>query len=161
MDLNDLKSSARSRKKQFQKFFKREERTPDGAFDARIHEAHEAAFACTDCLACANCCRTTGPLFTQKDIERIAGHLKLRPAKFVETYLRLDEDDDYVLQSVPCTFLDLETNLCSIYDVRPKACREYPHTDMRGQKKLAKLTVKNSEICPAVFKMLDSLSSGK
>lgn len=69
-----------------------------------MQELHEDVFAHTDCLTCANCCKTTGPLFTQSDIERISKYLKLKPQQFIETYLRVDEDKDYVLQSVPCTF---------------------------------------------------------
>lgn len=45
-------------------------------------------------------------------------------------YLRVDEDNDKVFKSMPCPFLG-EDNLCSIYDIRPKACREFPHTDRK------------------------------
>ena len=111
-----------------------------------------------DCLACANCCKTTGPLFTDRDIERISKHLNLKPAEFETQYLRVDEDDDRVLQQVPCTFLE-EDNKCSIYEVRPKACREYPHTDRANQVPLFPLTLKNAAVCPAVFDMLESIRS--
>ncbi|MFT6686082.1 MAG: Fe-S-cluster containining protein [Bacteroidia bacterium] len=117
---------------------------------------HEEVFACTDCLKCANCCKTTGPLFTQKDIERIAKHLKLKPGQFVEKYLRIDEDKDYVLQQVPCPFL-AEDNYCGIYEVRPKACREYPHTDRNKMHQILNLTAKNVEICPAVYEIVERL----
>ena len=122
--------------------------------DLEVH--NNEVFACTDCLKCANCCKTTGPLFTQKDIERIAQHLKLKPGQFVEQYLRVDEDQDYVLQQVPCVFLGSD-NYCSIYEVRPKACREYPHTDSVRMQQNLKLTAKNVEICPAVFQIVEEL----
>ena len=88
------------------------------------------------------CCSTTGPLFTDKDIGRIARHLRIKPSEFTEKYLRIDEDKDYVLQQVPCAFLG-EDNRCSIYDVRPKACREFPHTDRIKQHQILNLTQKN------------------
>jgi Fe-S-cluster containining protein len=113
-------------------------------------------FACTDCLKCANCCTTTGPLFTDKDISRIAKHLRLRPSEFTEKYLRIDEDNDYVLQSVPCTFLG-DDNRCSIYDVRPKACREFPHTDRAKQHQILNLTEKNVAVCPAVYEIVERM----
>ena len=111
---------------------------------------HEEVFECTDCLKCANCCTTTGPLFTDKDISRIAKHLRIKPFAFTQQYLRIDDDRDYVLKSVPCTFLE-EDNYCSIYEVRPKACREYPHTDRKKQNQLLNLITialikKNSSI---------------
>ena len=73
-----------------------------------------------------------------------------------EQFLHIDEDNDYVLKSVPCTFLDAD-NQCSIYHVRPKACREYPHTNRIKQHQLLKLTEKNVSICPAVFQITEQL----
>jgi hypothetical protein len=142
--------------KENQQFFKRLKKVKPKVLDKLIHPIHEEVFACTDCLECANCCKTTGPLFTDKDISRISKHLKIKPSIFTEKYLRIDEDRDYVLKSVPCTFLG-EDNYCSIYDVRPKACREFPHTDRIKQHQLLKLTEKNMEVCPAVFSIIEKL----
>lgn len=127
-----------------------------GVLDNAFAEADEEVFAEFDCLTCANCCKTTGPLFTDGDIERIARHLNMRPGSFTETYLRIDEDGDFVLQSVPCTFLG-EDNRCSIYDVRPKACREYPHTHQKRQHSILHLTEKNIAICPATEKIVQKV----
>ena len=139
-----------------QQFFKRLKKIKPKVLDKLIHPLHEEVFECTDCLKCANCCTTTGPLFTDKDISRIAKHLRIKPFEFTQQYLRIDEDRDYVLKSVPCTFLG-EDNYCSIYEVRPKACREYPHTDRKKQNQLLNLTEKNSEVCPAVFNIVEKL----
>ena len=119
-------------------------------------ELHEEEFSTTDCLNCANCCKTTGPLFTQKDIERIGKHFKMKPGEFIDTYLRLDEDNDFVLQSVPCPFLGAD-NYCSIYDKRPKACREYPHTDRKDFHKISNINIKNTAVCPAAFNIVEKM----
>ena len=116
--------------------------------DTEMTQAHEEVFSKFDCLTCANCCKTTGPLFTPADITRLSKHLKLKEGDFVERYLSIDEEGDYVLQSVPCTFLNAD-NTCSVYDHRPKACREYPHTDRKRQHEILSLTQKNVAICPA------------
>lgn len=138
------------------KLFHRLKAMSPARLDQQVMEMHEKVFACTDCLQCANCCKTTGPLFTDRDIGRISKHLKLKPGGFVEKYLRIDEDGDYVLKQVPCAFL-LPDNRCSIYDVRPKACREYPHTDRTGQHKILHLTRINATICPAVAGIVERL----
>lgn len=117
---------------------------------------HEEEFERTDCLDCANCCKTTGPLFTEKDIERIAKFFKIKQQKFIDTYLRIDEDRDYVLQSVPCTFLGAD-NYCSIYEVRPKACSEFPHTDRKKFQQISNLTMKNVAICPAAYNIVEEM----
>ena len=121
-----------------------------------MQDLHDAEFERTDCLECGNCCKTTGPLFTKADIERIAKYLRLKPQQFIEKYLRVDEENDHVLQRVPCTFLDSE-NYCSIYDVRPKACREFPHTDRKKFHQISDLTLKNVAICPAAFNIVEEI----
>jgi hypothetical protein len=156
MDLAQYNEQVRLKRKENTQFFKRLKNVKPKDLDKLIHPIHEEVFACTDCLECANCCTTTGPLFTDKDISRIAKHLRIKPSEFTEKYLRIDEEGDYVLQSVPCSFLGKD-NYCSIYDVRPKACREFPHTDRIKQSQLLKLTEKNIEVCPAVFEIIEKL----
>ena len=156
MDLFHHKQRVEKKRKENSVFFKRLKKEKPKVLDKLIHPIHEDVFANTDCLKCANCCKTTSPLFTDKDIQRISRYLKIRPSEFVDKYLRIDEDSDYVLQSVPCFFLS-EDNYCSIYEVRPKACKEYPHTDRIKQYQLLKLTEKNINICPAVFEIAERL----
>lgn len=157
MNLDEFRKKQRSRKKEIKKTVSQLGRTKPKVLDQAFQEAHEAVFACTDCLACANCCTTTGPLFTRTDVDRIARHLRMKPMDFEAEYLRRDEDDDLVLQSVPCRFLESD-NRCSIYEVRPKACREYPHTDRDRQHGILNLTEKNAHICPAVDAILERIS---
>jgi Fe-S-cluster containining protein len=126
--------------------------------DERVHELHHEVFNTIDCLECANCCRTLGPRVTDADVQRIAASLRIKPSKFVEQQLVVDEDGDYVFRSMPCPFLDGE-NYCTIYANRPRACREYPHTDRRKVFQVMPLMLKNSAICPAVFEILERLTS--
>lgn len=128
----------------------------DGELDSIINNADEQAFKKIDCLDCGNCCKTTGPKFTSKDVSRISKYLRIKPRQFSEEYLREDEDYDFVLKRVPCTFLGSD-NYCSIYDVRPKACSDFPMTHMRSQKKMLPLMMTNAAICPAVESIVDEL----
>ncbi|MBR9756713.1 MAG: YkgJ family cysteine cluster protein [Algicola sp.] len=156
--LDSLQKRAKDKHKENKDFFKKLKKKPPKQLDYIMQELHDETFAKTDCLSCANCCKTTGPLFTDKDIQRIAKHLRVKPSQFIDEYLRLDEDNDYVLQSVPCAFLDTE-NYCMIYDVRPKACREFPHTDRKKFQQIAHLTIKNVAICPAAFNIVEAMKS--
>jgi len=156
MDLAQHKEQVKFKRKENEQFFKRLKKVKPKVLDKLVHPLHDEVFECTDCLECANCCTTTGPLFTDKDIARIAKHLRIKPSEFVAKYLRIDEERDYVLQSVPCVFLGKD-NYCTIYDVRPKACKEFPHTDRIKQHQLLKLTKKNMEVCPAVFTLIEKL----
>ena len=124
--------------------------------DERVHALHEAVFEEIDCLDCANCCLTLGPRITDSDVQRMASALRIKPSVFTDRYLVVDEDGDYIFRSMPCPFLGTD-NYCSVYDVRPRACREYPHTDRRRMYQVMGLMLKNSAICPAVFEMLERL----
>ena len=154
--IDNLQKQAKDKYKENKTFFSRLKKKPPKHLDYLMKELHDEEFERTDCLKCANCCKTTGPLFTDKDITRIAKFLRLKPQQFVEQYLRLDEDNDYVLQSVPCTFLGAD-NYCAIYEVRPKACSEYPHTDRKKFHQIANLTLKNVAICPAAFNIVEEM----
>lgn len=154
--LKKLPEEASKKSVENKKFFQKLKKKPPKNLDYLMQELHEEEFSRTDCLQCANCCKTTGPLFTNADIERISKHFKMRPSSFIGTYLRVDEDNDYVLQEVPCPFLGTD-NYCSIYKVRPKACREFPHTDRKKFHQISSLTLKNVSICPAAFHIVEAM----
>jgi uncharacterized protein len=123
----------------------------------KLPDLHEEAFSKIDCLQCANCCKKYSPRFKTPDIKRISKHLKMKEGDFIETYLRLDEDGDYVAKSTPCPFLGSD-NYCSIYDVRPSDCERFPYTDEDVILKRQPLTLKNSTFCPIVYYVLEKLS---
>lgn len=158
MNPEESTQKAIAKRKENKKFFDRLKRNPPKDLDRQIHRLHNEVFACTDCLQCANCCKTTGPLLTSKDVERISKHMGVKPADFESGHLRMDEDGDLVFQKMPCMFLESD-NRCSIYEIRPKACREYPHTDRVRQHQILNLTRKNAEICPAVFQIIERLKT--
>jgi Fe-S-cluster containining protein len=147
--LDGLKERARQKKASRKKLIKKLKSVQPRKLDEQVHALHEEVFAETDCLNCGNCCRTTGPMLFPKDVDRLASHLKMRPAEFTDQYLRTDEDGDLVFKSMPCPFLG-DDNYCAVYEHRPKACREYPHTDRRKFHQLLDLSLKNAGICPAV-----------
>jgi hypothetical protein len=131
-------------------------KTNNRILDTQFHTAHVKTFKGIDCLSCANCCKTTSPIFRKVDIDRISKSIGMKSGKFEDEFLRIDEDGDFVLKSSPCYFLGND-NKCSIYDVRPLACREYPHTDRKNMFQILDLTAKNVEICPAVAKIVTEI----
>ena len=154
--LNELTKLAKDTHIESKKYFVKLKNKPPKNLDYIMQDLHDAEFKKTNCLNCANCCKTTGPLFTSADIERISKHLKQKPQQFIDKYLKINEDKDYVLQQVPCNFLD-QNNSCFIYDVRPKACREFPHTDRKKFNQITDLTLINVAICPAAFNIVEKM----
>jgi Fe-S-cluster containining protein len=151
--LPELAAQAR---KSTKRYFSRLRRRVPRQLDQTVARLHEEVFAEVDCLSCANCCKTTSPIFRDVDIDRLAQFLGIRPAELVEQHLHLDAEGDYVLNSSPCPFLG-EDNYCSVYEARPRACREYPHTDRKNFHQILGLTLKNTAICPAAYAVVERL----
>ena len=137
-------------------FFARLKKKKPKNLDNIVHRLHDEVFQEINCLDCANCCKSISPTLYEKDIERLARHLKIKPSQLVDEYLQIDEENDYVFRNQPCPFL-LPDNYCIVYESRPKACREYPHTNRKRFYQILDLTLKNTEVCPAAFILVEKL----
>ncbi len=151
-----LKEMTANRKKEFSSFFQKMKKKKPPRLDQAVHALHDEAFSYFNCLDCANCCASISPIITDKDAGRLARKVKMKPSEFISRYLYMDEDQDYVFRQSPCPFL-MADNCCSVYQDRPKACREYPHTDRNRFYQIGALTLKNCEICPVVYAITEEL----
>ena len=151
-------SEAKKNLKIFRKKLNQLKKQGPKTLNIQFNNLHEKEFETMDCLTCANCCKATSPIFRNADINRVAKHLRVKAGSFTEKYLKLDEDNDYVLKQSPCPFLN-EDNTCQIYDVRPLACREYPHTDRKNVTQIMNLTIRNTTVCPAVARIVKEIVS--
>lgn len=154
-DLKNLSELSQLAYPSSKEFYKKNRKKLE-SMDLIVHDLHKRISAKTDCLSCGNCCRNLGPAITDKDIEKMAKGLRMKPSDVLQNYLKRDEDDDYVFKSMPCPFL-LPDNYCMIYDARPKACREYPHTDRKKFFQIFQLSIKNAAICPIVYEVIEEL----
>jgi uncharacterized protein len=131
-------------------------KTKPRRLDDIVHELHYEEFEKIDCLECGNCCKSISPAIYESDIRRMASSLRIKTSEFTGEYLLKEESEDYVFQKTPCPFLD-DDNSCRIYNSRPRACREYPHTDRKRFFQILDLTTKNAKICPAAFNIIGHL----
>lgn len=150
-------SESKVQLEQTKKIFRKWKQAKPKDLDRKFHKEHISEFKKMDCLTCANCCKTTSPIFRDADIRRIAKHLKIKESQLIQNYLKMDEESDYVLQKSPCNFLGAD-NKCAIYEVRPLACREYPHTDRKNMFQILEITVENTLICPAVARIVQTIT---
>jgi Fe-S-cluster containining protein len=147
---------AKRKQKENKTFLKKLKNINPSDLDFVTNEFHDKAFSKIDCMKCANCCTTTGPLLKNRDINTLSSHHNIRPSDFTEKYLRTDEDGDYVFKKMPCPFIG-DDNHCSVYSYRPRACRDFPHTQQRNIKEKLPVTYLNTLICPAVAIVVDHL----
>jgi len=123
-------------------------------------QLHEEVFTEIDCLACANCCKSIPPILNETDIRRLSKALGMKVGDFEAQYVTVDDDYDRVIKGRPCPFLEKD-NSCRVYDDRPRACRQYPHTDTAQFADSLRLHATNSIYCPAVFHILNRMNAGK
>lgn len=153
----ELRQMTANRKQEFSVLFQKLKKKKPKNLDTIVHALHDEAFDQFDCLDCANCCSGISPIVTDKDAERLAKSQKIKTVDFISQYLYVDEDQDYVFQQTPCPFL-MGDNYCCVYENRPRACREYPHTDRKRFYQILNLTHKNCEVCPVVYAITDELT---
>ncbi len=153
----DLLKNWEKKSKERQKIYKNYlQRASKNTVLRQLPDYHEEAFSKVDCLQCANCCKNFSPRFKTPDIKRLSKLLQMRESDFIETYLKVDEDGDYVANTSPCPFLGAD-NYCSIYEDRPSDCRRFPYTDEDVIFKRQPLTLKNSSFCPITYYVLEKL----
>lgn len=155
--LNNWEKKSADHQKEYKRFLQRADKNK---VLRQLPDLHEEAFEKADCLQCANCCKNYSPRFKTTDIKRISKHLGMKEGRFIETYLRLDEEGDYVVKTKPCPFLGVD-NYCGIYEVRPGDCERFPYTDEDVILKRPHLTLKNSTFCPITYFVLEKLIASK
>ena len=151
--LHNWQKKSKEKQKHFKNFLARADKNK---VLKELPRLHEEAFTKIDCLQCAACCKNYSPRFKTPDVKRISKHLGLKESDFIETYLKVDNEGDFVVKSTPCPFLGSD-NLCSIYEERPSDCARFPYTGEDVMIKRQSLTLKNSTFCPIVYHVLERL----
>lgn len=152
--LNNWQKKSADNQKKYKQFLQRPDKNK---VLKQLPGLHEEAFSNIDCLDCAACCKNYSPRFKTPDLKRIAKQLKMKEGDFIEKYLTLDNEGDYVVKSKPCPFLG-QDNFCSIYEFRPSDCARFPYTDEDVFFKRPAITLKNATFCPITYFVLEKLT---
>ena len=140
------------------RFLTKVENNPPKVLDALLDPIDKEVWAETNCLACSNCCRAMSPTFTFQDMKRISAHLGMTTKAFKEKWLYKEKSTgDWMNKSRPCQFLNRNDNKCSIYEVRPADCAEFPHLTKKKMTDYIHVHKQNVQYCPATFKMVEKL----
>ena len=157
ISLENWEKTAADHEKKYKQFLQK----PDKKSLLKVlPDLHDEAFEKIYCLDCAACCKNYSPRFKGPDIKRISKHVGMRETEFIDKYLVMDNDGDYVANTKPCPFLGSD-NFCSIYDKRPTDCERFPYTDEDVFFKRPAITLKNVTFCPAVFHVFERLIEKK
>jgi Predicted Fe-S-cluster oxidoreductase len=112
-----------------------------------------------DCTTCANCCRMTLVSVTSEDVKRIAGFLECSSDEVIQRYTSMDLEvtGGRILRQVDGACIFLRENRCTIYEARPKPCRDFPHTEIRERSLGGRMASQclRASICPIVYNTLE------
>ena len=145
-------------RRKYRYFLTRLETVKPKGLDKIALEADKEVWQETDCLACANCCKTMTPTFTKADIKRISAHFNQTPQEFTDKWLYKQRGTgDMMNKKQPCQFLDLKTNKCNIYEIRPEDCAGFPHHTKKHFTEWVHVYKQNVEYCPATFKLVEKM----
>jgi uncharacterized protein len=156
--LTSFRKNIKKYRNSYRRFLTRIEKNTPRGLDKLAAELDKEVWKETDCLQCANCCKTMTPTYTAADIKRIAAHLDMTANDFKTKWLYKERSTgDWMNKSTPCQFLDKKTNMCGIYEVRPVDCSGFPHHTKRHFKEWVHVYKQNVEYCPATFKLVEKM----
>ncbi len=116
INLKKFKKKFESNKRILRHFITRTENKPPVNLDIVSEKIDKEVWAQVNCISCANCCKAMTPTYTYQDIKRIAAHHGMRRKDFKDKWLYFDKkENEWMNKSRPCQFLDLKSNMCSIY----------------------------------------------
>ena len=159
INLRLFRKNVKKNKSRFKRFLTKVEKQPPRGLDKIAAEMDLAMWKETDCLSCANCCKTMSPTFTKSDLIRISAHLGMTTDEFKNKWLYKDRNGDWINKKQPCQFLNLEDNKCSIYEVRPKDCAGFPHHTKKRMIDYMHVFKQNIEYCPATYRMVEKMQA--
>ena len=157
INLGSFRQKLKRNKGRYKRFLIKLKKAPPRGLDALALETNKEVWKEINCLGCGNCCKTMSPTYTNTDIRRISAHLQMTPDSFTGKWLRKDKEGDWLNKTEPCQFLNLENNMCSIYEVRPADCSGFPHHTKRHTSQYIHVFKQNFEYCPATYKLVEKM----
>lgn len=156
MDLKKFAKKAEKNKKPLKAFLRKLDKIVPEDIERVVAEEDAKMWQKVDCTECANCCKTMTPTFSKTDIKRIADHFSMTPKEFKAKWLYKEaETGDWMNRNTPCQFL--VDNKCSIYEIRPVDCAEFPHHDKQPFDDYNETYIQNLHRCPATYELVKSL----
>ena len=157
VNLRTFKKKLLINRKLFRRFLNKMEKNPPVGIDKFTPILDAEVWQEIDCLSCANCCKKMTPTFTPRDLKRIAAHFGETVEQFKTKWLRKERNGDWVNVIQPCQFLNMQTNMCTIYAVRPDDCAGFPHLKKRKFEEYAHVHKQNIDHCPATYRMVEKM----
>lgn len=162
LNVQYYRNRAYQKKKSLAAFLKKLKRKPPKNLLEKVKAADKEVWKEISCITCANCCKTMTPTWNKNEIKKVAAFVGLDYQSYYDKYITVDEDNgDLVNKSTPCQHLDLKTNLCKVYEVRPKDCKHFPHFIRKDFTDQTQVYTENLHRCPATLLLIEKLKKSE
>lgn len=151
---------AHAKKAGLSKFLKKVVRKKPRGLLKDVKQASDQAWETVNCTNCGACCKEMTPTWKKSEVKRMAAHMGMTYKEYYDKYLYTDDEGCIMNNSTPCQHLSLKTGLCSVYELRPHDCSEFPHfhrKDFTDQVK--EVFIPNMPRCPATLIMVERLEA--
>ncbi len=111
-----------------------------------------------DCTQCANCCKVATAQVSERDVERLARYLRIKPAQFLAEYTTQSDEEGTILRRTESGCVFLSGTECTVYDARPETCQRFPHL-VRGAGSIVSRMwqfIDRACYCPIVYNSLEA-----
>jgi hypothetical protein len=143
----------------FRQFLKGHPNAPEeDEINELVFETTKRVWDRIDCTKCANCCKHVQPTLDENDVDRLANRLNMDRQRFIELYLRKNEDacgKPWITNSLPCAFL--KDDRCSVYEDRPADCAGYPYLYEPDFTARMFGMLGRTFVCPIVYGVMEEL----
>jgi Fe-S-cluster containining protein len=112
--------------------------------------------AAIDCLACGKCCTKLMVNIDDAAVLRLAERLQLSEAQFRERFVETGSFMQF-MNAIPCHFLNGKA--CTVYEIRPDECRNFPQLDRPGFTTRMFGTFSHYGMCPIIFNVVEQLKT--
>ncbi|HBY58764.1 MAG TPA: YkgJ family cysteine cluster protein [Solibacterales bacterium] len=112
----------------------------------------------TDCTVCANCCRVATVRLKERDVEKLAKYFRISVDRFLNDYTQPSDEEGRILNRTAEGCVFLEGTACTVYDVRPNTCEDFPHLVRGAGSLLSRMweMPDRATYCPIVYNTLES-----
>ena len=138
-------------------FIKKLKKKKPKNLDDVVHELHAEAFSTFNCLGCANCCKTIGPRLIDKDIERLAKHLKMKVSDFAAAYISTDAKTAILFFKEHPVHFYCQIIIVWFMNADPGHAANIRIPTASVFTRILPLSHKNCETCPVVYDIFDEL----
>ncbi len=159
LDVKHYVRRAHFKKKALGTFLKKMVKTKPTGMLKLVKEASDYTWKNVSCVTCGHCCAEMTPTWKKSEIKRVAESKGMTYKEYYDKYLYTEKKTgDIMNTSTPCQHYNTKTRMCTIYEIRPLDCAEFPHFHRKDFfDQVGDVFIPNMPRCPATLVFVERI----